>query len=332
MKMSMALLFFASLALFVQAIAAQGLPIDAQVQKGYLVGPGDEITAKVLGETQFDFVATVDEDGKIEVPFFDKPIIAKCRTERELRTDISTLLARFLKSPQISVRVTDRKSRPPATIYGEVRTPQQVILMRKATLVELIAFSGGVTEEAGGMIQVFRTRPPLCSAATEDSVWKSTGTDPTDVPSRMYSLGSVKLGKEDSNPIIYPGDVIVIEKAKPVYITGEVVSPQGIYLKEGGTSLTEAIAKIGGVKREAKTRDIKIYRLKSGVKERELISANYDEIKKGTQKDIMLEPYDIVEVDHARKSIGQTILEIAAGAARTGLTSVSGGLGTRILY
>ncbi|MCV4725945.1 polysaccharide biosynthesis/export family protein, partial [Escherichia coli] len=45
---------------------------------GYLIGPGDEITGKVLGEPQFDFVATVDEDGRIEVPFFDKPVDARC--------------------------------------------------------------------------------------------------------------------------------------------------------------------------------------------------------------------------------------------------------------
>lgn len=310
----------------------QAPPVNAQVQRGYLVGPGDEITGKVLGEPQFDFVTTVDEDGKIEVPFFDKPVMAKCRSERELRTDIGELLAKYLKNPQISIRVTDRKSRPPATIYGEVRTPQQIILMRKATLVELLAFSGGVTDEAGGMIQVFRTRPPLCEDANNENNWKSDDGDPTDVPSKMFSLNSVKLGKDEANPIIFPGDVIVVQKASPVYITGEVVAPQGIYLKEGGLTLTEAIAKIGGVKREAKTRDIKIYRLKPGSKERDVIVANYDQIKKGEQKDVLLEPYDIVEVDHAKKSIGQTILELATGAARTGLSSATGGIGTRILY
>lgn len=325
-------LFLAVFAVGVQAIGAQAPPVDVSGQRGYLVGPGDEITGKVLGEAQFDFVVTVDEDGKIEVPFFDKPVVAKCRSERELRTDISTLLAKYLKNPQISIRVTDRKSRPPATIYGEVRTPQQIILMRKATLIELLAFSGGVTDDAGGMIQVFRTRAPLCTDAGEDSDWRQSGSDPTDVPSRMYSLGSVKLGKEEANPLIYPGDVIVVQKARPVYITGEVVTPQGVYIKEGGLSLTQAIAMIGGVKREAKTKDIKIYRLKSGSKERETISANYDMIKKGQQKDIPLEPYDIVEVDHSKKSIAQTILEIASGAARTGLSSVTGGLGTRIFY
>ncbi len=297
-----------------------------------MIGPGDEITGKVLGEPQFDFVATVDEDGKIEVPFFDKPVVAKCRSERELRTDINGLLAKYLRNPQISVRVTERKSRPPATIYGEVRTPQQVILMREARLVELIAFSGGVTEEAGGLIQVFRTRSPICGKPGDEADWKPADGDATDVPSRMYSLGEVKLAKEEANPIIYPGDVIVVQKASPVYITGEVVAPQGIYLKEGGLTLTEAIAKIGGVKREAKTKDIKIYRLKPNSKEREIIAANYDLIKKGQQKDVMLQAYDIIEVDKAKKSIAQTVLELVAGAARTGLSSATGGIGTRILY
>lgn len=327
-----AVLYFGVCIWLVGVAAAQTPTPDVQAQRGYLVGPGDEITGKVLGEPQYDFVATVDEDGKIEVPFFDKPVIAKCRSERELRADIADLLSKYLRNPQVSVRVTDRKSRPPATIYGEVRTPQQVILMRKATLVELLAFSGGVTEEAGGMIQIFRTRPPLCTEASEDTNWKPSGSDPTDVPSRLYSLSSVKLGKEEANPVIYPGDVIVVQKASPVYITGEVVAPQGIYLKENGLSLTEAIAKIGGVKREAKTRDIKIYRLKSGSKERDVISANYDLIKRGQQKDVMLEPYDIVEVDHNKKGIGQTILELVAGATRTGISSMTTGLGTRVLY
>lgn len=312
--------------------SAQNPPVDVTPAKGYLLGPGDEITGKVLGEQTFDFIATVDQDGKIEVPFFENAVVAKCKTERELRTEITALLAKYLRAPQLSLRVTDRKSRPPATIYGEVRTPQPVGLMRKVTLIELLSFAGGVTEEAGGMIQIFRTQPPMCTDKNEDSDWKLAMGDPTDVPSRMYSLASVKMGKEEANPIIYPGDVIVVQKASPVYITGEVVSPQGIYLKEGGLSLSEAIAKIGGVRREAKTKDIRIYRLKANSKERDVIIANYDLIKKGLQKDPMLEPYDIVEVDKSRESIAQTILRIAVGAGKTLITSGANSVGYRVIY
>jgi protein involved in polysaccharide export with SLBB domain len=91
--------------------SSQVTPIDAEATRGYLLGPGDEITTKVLGEEQFDFVATIDQDGRIEVPFVDKPIDANCKSERELRADITELLRKYLKNPQASVRVTKRNSR-----------------------------------------------------------------------------------------------------------------------------------------------------------------------------------------------------------------------------
>lgn len=325
------------IAFFVVAgVNGQGMPAGVPDTKGYTIGPGDQVSGKILGEEDYDFVATVDEDGMIEVPFFDQPVAAKCRTERELRGDITTLLSKYLRNPQLSLRVTERKSRPPASIYGEVNKMMEITLQRKATLVEVLAIAGGVTEEAGGRVQVFRTRQPVCTDSDDGNNWKSDSADPTDVPSRSYSLASVKLGKEDANPIILPGDVVVVEKALPVYITGEVVSAQGIYLKEGGTSLSEAIAKVGGVRREAKTKDIKIYRLKPGAtpedKDREVIAANLNDIKKGLQKDIILQPYDVVEVDKAKASIGATLLQLAIGSAKQVVAAGSSSIGYRVLY
>jgi polysaccharide export outer membrane protein len=316
-------------------VSAQPPPsvaVDMEKARGYQLGPGDEVTIKVVGESDFDFVARVNEDGKIDVPFEDQPLVAKCKTERELRADVKEMLSRYLRSPQFNLRVTERESRPPATIYGEVVSPQQVKLMRKATLVELLALSGGVKEEAGGLIQVFRTQKPICADDDIDADWKATTGDATDVPSRMYSLAAVKLGKDEANPVIYPGDVIVVHKAAPVYITGEVNSSQGIFLKEGGTSLTEAIAKVGGVRQGAKTKNVKIYRLKEGSKDREIVAVNLDQIKAGHQKDVMLAPYDIVEVDKAKDGIGKTILSLALGSAKQVASTLSGGIGYKVLY
>lgn len=307
-------------------------PAAFDAERGYLLGAGDVVTGKVLGEEEFDFTATVDRDGKIEVPFFDQPIMAQCRTERELRTDVVKLLSKYLRNPQISVRVTERNSRPPAVVSGEVRNPQQVVLTRKARLLELIAFAGGPNEgDASGTVKVFRTHPPLCQESNEEVAWTQTD-DVFDVPSRSFSLSNIKQGADESNPVIYPGDLIVVEKAAPVYITGEIVTPQGIRLPEDGLSLTQALAMVGGVRREAKTKDIKIYRLKADSKDREVIAANYDLIKKGEQNDVVLKPYDIIEVDKAKKSIGQTILEIATGVARTAASGFGNTLPTRVLY
>ncbi len=303
-KFALSLLPLLSLVL---AVSAQ-VPEPAEGPQGYLIGPGDEITGKVLGEPQFDFVATVDEDGKIEVPFFEEPIVAGCKTERDLRGDVVKLLTRYLRAPQLSLRVTQRNSRPPVSIYGEVRQQQQVNLTRRAYLLELISFAGGETEKSGGMIQVFRTRPPMCSEAKEN--WSTSGAD---VPSRMYSLASLRQGREESNPEILPGDIIIVQKASPVYVTGEVIKPGELSIPEGGLPLTQAVAMASGITREAKTKNIKIYRRQQGSTEPEVIVANYDLIKKGEQKDVMLQPFDIVEVDKSGKKFTDYLLEFVTG-------------------
>ncbi len=295
------------------AVQAQIPPAETDSAKGYLIGPGDEITGKALGEPQFDFVATVDEDGKIEVPFFEKPVAAKCLSERDLRTEITKLLAKYLRSPQLSIRVTQRNSRPPVSIYGEVRQQQQVNLTRRAYLLELISFAGGVTEKSGGMIQVFRTRPPICGTPETANDWKTEPDNGLGVPSRLYSLVSLRQGREEANPEIFPGDIIVVQKAAPVYVTGEVVRPGEMSIPEGGLPLTQAVAMASGITREAKTKNVKIYRRKPGSPQPEVIAVNYDQIKKGTQKDVMLEPFDIVEVDKASKKFSEYLLEFAVG-------------------
>lgn len=310
-KRAFSLLFLSFL--LTHTVLSQTGPAAPEDQKGYLVGPGDEITGKVLGEPQFDFVATVDEDGKIEVPFFDKPVPAKCRTERELRTEVTKLLAKYLRSPQTSVRVTQRNSRPPVSIYGEVRQQQQVVLTRKAHLLELISFAGGVTEKSGGMIQVFRTRPPICAEPGVENEWKTENGGGLDVPSRMYSLISLRQGRDEANPEIFPGDIIVVQKAAPVYVTGEVIRPGEMNIPEGGLPLMQAVAMASGITREAKTKTIKVYRRKEGSAQPEIITVNYDLIKKGEQKDVMLEPFDIVEVDKAAKKFTDYLLEFVTG-------------------
>jgi protein involved in polysaccharide export with SLBB domain len=294
----------------VNAVIAQTPSVDGDQPRGYLLGPGDEITGKVLGEPQFDFVATIDEDGRIEVPFFDQPINAMCLTERELRTEVTKLLSKYLRSPQASIRVTKRNSRPPVSIYGEVRQQQQVDLTRRAFLLELISFAGGETEKSGGMIQIFRTRPPLCSDAKLDPEW---GTNGQDVPSRMYSLASLRQGREESNPEILPGDIIIVQKAAPVYVTGEVMRPGELSIPEGGLPLLQAVAMASGMTREAKTKNIKVFRRKPGSIEPEVLIANFDNIKKGVEKEIMLEPFDIVEVGKAPKKFTDYLLEFATG-------------------
>ncbi|MBS1793219.1 MAG: SLBB domain-containing protein [Acidobacteria bacterium] len=290
-------------------LRAQQNPTGDGTPRGYLVGPGDILTIKVLGEPDFNVeAAVVDEDGKIQVPFNDEGIAAKCRTEKELRADVSKFLTKYLKNPQVSVYVKERHSRPAATVYGEVVNPQNIVLTRKATLQELIALSGGIKKEASGMIQITRTQPLMCEETADDN-WNANG----EFPSRLYSTKSLA----QVNPIIYPGDIIDVQKASPIYIVGEVIEPGEKYIPEGGLPLTQAIAMARGTTREARIKEVKVYRRKQASAQQDIITVDYEAIKNGKQKDFVLEPLDIIEVGKAKKSISQILLEIATGGVRS---------------
>jgi polysaccharide export outer membrane protein len=290
---------------------AQAPTLDSA--KGYLVGPGDEITGKVLGEAQFDFVSTVDENGQIEVPFFPKPVNANCRTESELRIEIGKLLGKYLKNPQLSLRVSKRDSRPPVSLFGEVKEQQKFQLTRRVQLLELISYAGGETEKSGGVVQVFRTLGPVCSTPDDPNRWTAAGDGGKDVPMRQFSLTDLRKGNQQANPEILAGDIIVVQKAAPVYVIGEVLSPKELALPDGGLPLTQAIAMASGVNREAKTKSVKVYRVKPGAAQPEVFAVNYDAIRKGEEKDILLQAMDIVEVGKAPKSFGQILMEFATG-------------------
>lgn len=327
MKRNILWLLILTTCLIQTAIAQETAPTVES--RGYLLGPGDQITAKILGESQFDFVAEVNEDGKIEIPFFDQPIVAMCKNEREVRAEVVKALSKFLRAPQLSLNISERKSRQPVIVSGEVRKPLEVTMYRKARLLELMSAAGGVTESAGGMIQIFRMQPPMCGDPEEIAEWKEQAANSGGIVTGLYSYSSLRMGTLEANPVIYPGDQIIALKAAPVYTTGEVKSAQNLYIPEGGLSLFRAISMQGGVSNQAKTKDVKIYRLKADSIDREIISVNYDKIRKGEQKDVMLAPYDVIEVDKANPSLLSTILKTVTGAVPTIIT---GGLNRVVLY
>jgi protein involved in polysaccharide export with SLBB domain len=203
--------------------------------------------------------------------------------------------------------------------------------MRKARLLELLSFSGGVTDAASGIVQIFRTQPPMCSDGDEEA-WDPGTNNGLEIPNRIYSLGMLRQGDPKANPLIYPGDIVVVQKTAPVYIVGEVKSPQGIYIPEGGLKLTQAISMVGGLNTGAKSKDIKIYRRIPNSVDSQIISLNYDLIRKGEQKDVMLEPYDQIEVDKKKPSIAKVLLDNLIRAGNMIPQTLGSGIGTRILY
>lgn len=308
--------------------------LDSMGIKKYLLGPGDVLDLRVFNEAQFNGPLVVNDEGKVEVPFIEHPIPAQCRTDREIKQDIVDALGKYINRPQVSLRVTEMRSRPPAVVFGAVRAPTRVQMQRRARLLDVLAFSGGVTDAAGGNVQIFHTEPLMCPEP-EDEVVKPMiavePTDPTQARYEIYNLGDLRLGKEEANPLIRPGDIVIVQEAQPVYLTGAVVSPQGLYLRNG-LQLTQALAMVGGLRKEAKSSAITIYRRQEGTTEPEKLVVNFNDIRKEKAPDIVLQPYDIIEVQDDSGSIKNTLLGVLRGSVAGVPGTFIQAMPTRVLY
>jgi polysaccharide export outer membrane protein len=308
--------------------------LDGMGLKKYLLGPGDVLDLRVYNEPQFNGPLVVDDEGNIAVPFIVEPIRAQCRSDREIKVDIVKALAKYLNKPQVNLRLTEAKSRPPAVVFGAVRSPSRVQMQRKVKLLDVLATSGGVTEAAGGDIQIFHTEPLMCPdvedlAAVPIDTFQAT--DPTQVSYDVYSLRELKDGKKEANPFVRPGDIVIVPESQPIYITGAVRMPQGLYLKDG-MQLNQAIAMVGGLTQGAKASEVVVWRRKKGQAEREKMIVNYNDIKKAKTKDIDLHAYDIVEVPDDSGSAKSFIKGMLMGGIGGGITSSVSTLPLRVIY
>jgi len=308
--------------------------LDVQGIKNYLLGPGDVLDVRVFGQPELSSNAQVDGDGNLNgLPFLEVPIRAKCRTEKEVQKDIAAAYSKFINNPQVSVRISERNSRQPATVFGAVRQPSRVEMKRKVRLNELMAVSGGFTERAAGTIQILHTEPLMCPNPGEEA--EAAPIDSTRIPLQIVKIADLRAGKVEANPFIRPGDYVLVTEAEPVYVTGAVLSPGGIYLRDQ-LMLSRALAIVGGAKKEAKLNDVKIYRQVPGSPNQEVIHVDVAAIKKNQKPDVLLQPYDVIEVSEAGMFSGSRIGSTLMGAVTGGLTGAVTNTGmylpSRIIY
>jgi polysaccharide export outer membrane protein len=315
-------------------VQQQNPGLDIQGIKTYLLGPGDVVDVRVFGQPELSSTAQVDGDGNLSaLPFLETSIRAKCRTDKDVQKDIQLAYAKFINNPQVSVRIAERNSRQPATVFGAVRQATRVEMKRKVRLNELMAVSGGFTERAAGTIQILHTEPLMCPEPGEEA--DAAPIDGTKIPLQIVRIADLRAGKVEANPVIRPGDYVLVTEAEPVYITGAVVSPGGLFLRDQLT-LSRALAMVGGARKEAKLSDVVIYRQVPGSIKQETIHIDVAAIKKNQKEDFILQPYDIIEVNEAgmfsSSRIGQTLVGALTGGLTGAISTTGTYLPTRIIY
>lgn len=300
---------FTILAVMICVVSAVG-----QQQKQYLLGPGDVLEIKVFGQHDLNSNAQIDSEGNLSSLPFLEPIPAKCRTERQVQKDIALAYSRLIKDPQVSLRIVERNSRQPVSVSGAVRQAGKIPMDRRLRLNELIAASGGITDKAAGTIQVLHTEPVLCPGPGEEV--EALPLAGTAIPLQVIRIADLQKGTV--NPFMRPGDLVLVTEAEPVYITGSVVSPGAIMLRDQLT-LSRALGMVGGTTKEARLSEVKIFRQKAGGSSQEIIPVDFEAIKKNQKPDVLLQPYDVIEVHDSSPFTPGGLLKILAAAFTGGL-------------
>ena len=130
-----------------QSAVAASASIKVQVPPDpYILGPDDILAINVWKEPEISRTLPVRPDGNISLPLLgDVP--ASGRTPTELQEDIRQKLGSYLSTPEVTVLVQEAKSHK-FNIVGEVEKPGLYVMSGPMTVLDAIAFAGGLRDFA----------------------------------------------------------------------------------------------------------------------------------------------------------------------------------------
>lgn len=159
------------------------------VNRPYLVGPFDKLKVDVFGIEDLQKEVQTDASGNFSFPLIGT-VEAAGSTPGEIADMIEKQLARFVRSPQVTVNLVDTVSQV-ITVEGEVKKPGLYPVVGNMTLVRAVATAGGVGEMADlDDVVVFRQVGGQRYAA-------------------LFNLKAVRAGNY-VDPAIYANDVVIV--------------------------------------------------------------------------------------------------------------------------
>jgi len=215
---------------------------------GYRIGAGDLLSLTFWqGGKSTEYKVTVQVDGTVSLPY-QAALQVSGLTPREVDKHVTKILERFERKPRVDVLVLKARSKT-VSIFGEVQNltrqptgPGTYFLKGKESLVNFLSRAGGPGKEADlTKVQILRNGKTV-----------------------MLNLDkAIKQGDWKENAILDDGDTIFIpslaQSKRRVYVLGEVKKP-GIVEFTGDINFLDAVAKSGGLSKNAYLPDIRVLR------------------------------------------------------------------------
>jgi polysaccharide export outer membrane protein len=175
--------------LLLMTMASTGAFAQAAVE--YQIGLADMLHISVWKNESVSRTVQVRPDGKISLPLVND-VRAAGLTPMQLRTEIRKRLRDYIPNAEISVIVVEIHSFV-VSVLGEVRSAGRYELQSEATVLDMLALAGGITEFASSS-RIFVLRPE--------------GGEMKRIP---FNYNKV-IDKPDEHQIfsVRPGDIVVV--------------------------------------------------------------------------------------------------------------------------
>jgi polysaccharide export outer membrane protein len=265
------------------------------VRPDYQLRPNDQILIVVPQSTEINQRPfRIDSDGFIDLPLVGK-IRAAGSTVRSLETSVTTQLREYIRDPLVSITVVQFQNEP-VFFLGAFRTPGIYPLQGGRALVEMLAAVGGLQPTASRRIKITRRSEygtlPLANAVED--------------PQRKVSTVEISLDSltQNINPaediVLKAYDIVNVETAQPVFVSGEVTKPGSIPLGEQQSmSVTQALTQAGGFTSAANRGKVRVLRPILGTSRRAEIEVDLNRIYTGKDNDFPLFANDVLFVPRA---------------------------------
>lgn len=238
------------------------------------IGPGDILGVKVYDVPELSGQFRVSQSGRIDMPLIHKVSVAGLTADES-----ASLIARkfkgggFVLHPQVVVEVMAFLTQG-ADVMGQVRKPGIYPTLGTRRLLDMLTLAGGVTPAAGNLVTIIHRNDP------HHPVYLALA----------QNANGYRLQK---NPVIRPGDTIVVQKSGIVYVMGAVGRPGGYLVNNNEpVTLMEAISLAGGTTVTSRMKDVRLIRkVHSG---KEVVRLNLKKIYQGKEADIAINDGDII--------------------------------------
>ncbi|MEW8048544.1 MAG: polysaccharide biosynthesis/export family protein, partial [Candidatus Thiodiazotropha sp.] len=111
----------------------------------YVIGPGDTLNVFVWGDSELSTQVVVRPDGMITTPLVED-LPASGKTPTDLARTLEAKLSKFVKSPKVTVSVTEFVGRytEQVRVVGQASQPQSINYRDGMTLLDVIIAVGGL--------------------------------------------------------------------------------------------------------------------------------------------------------------------------------------------